>query len=178
MKIIEKAFFCFAVMLLLAFSHSAQASPPASLSISWRQESINWSQLEKLFSQNPEVDNFSLTFPNGLEWDMDASVIQAMHAAFMHHAQVIGLEQSEVPELSFSSEALKYKTAKGITTIPIDKFTDNLQVGEMDMLNELDGMKYNLWQYLPQWLQKFLVIIWDGMVNFCNYIAEEFKKIF
>lgn len=178
MKIFRNCLCFISIACALFFSSSAHATPKNALPINWQQDSINWDQLQTIFRQNQDVNNFNITFPNGLAWDVDASIMRAMRQAYMHHAQVIGYKIDEIPEMNFSSIEAKYKTNKIMSTIPIEKFADNLQMGEMDMLNELDNEKNGVWQSLPEWLQKFLSLIWDGMVNFWGYITEQATRIF
>ncbi len=169
---IRNAFFLLLLVFALSLPFNAHALQNKSLPVNWRQDSIDWSQLQSLFSQNPGFNQFSIKFPNGVMWNVNPLQLQGIYNAYVQHAQVINL-RGGAPELTFSSLKSGHGKKNGVTTIPINNVMNNMEAAKQDMLNQLDYQKYRLASYLPDWLKKIIVITCNGFERLWDFLMEK-----
>lgn len=159
----------FGLLLVVAPElHAAQNRP---LPINWQQPDISLQQVQALFNQNPGFNQFNIRFPNGYMWNAQLNQINSLASSYTQHAQSIGY-RGNVPDLSFSSLSNPLRM-DGRMSVPLQRLNQNIDAVTQNIMDELNYQKYELANYLPNWLKNLIVMACDGFMILYDFAVEQ-----
>jgi hypothetical protein len=171
------AFISLTVTVLLGVTAPAMAASRAALPLNWQQNNISWNQLQTIFNQNPNINQFTIHFPNGTNWNINATEMEGIYNNYLQKALPMA-GNGPLPTLMFSALNSKTTNAHGVTTIPVRNALDNMQLATRNMLDEINYEKYHLAEYLPDWLKKMITLIFSGFSQMWDFAVTQIKKWF
>lgn len=172
---VKYAFMSLTVSIVLGVTAPAMAA--TTMRLNWNQNSISWNQLQNVFNQNPGINQFMLHFPNGANWNINATEMEEIYNGYRLKAEN-AIHTGTLPTLMFSSMATHPISGHGITTIPINNAVTDMQLATRNMLDELTYEKYHLAEYLPDWLKKVISLICIGFGEMYDVVITYLKKWF
>jgi hypothetical protein len=145
-----------------------------SMNIQWPANTINLSQLENIFTQNPGISQFNIQFPNQSNWGITPNAIQSIYNTFEQEAQSVGVT-GKLPDLSFSSLA-ETTMKSGLPQLMINPNGD-IKSQMDDILRQLRYQSLDLGNYLPDWLKRIVLAVYDAVYSVFDFLGAQLAAL-
>jgi len=145
--------------------------------VQWPQNTISLNQLQSVFGQNANIQQFLIQFPNGLQWNVSPANIQTLYNAYTQKATALGYGNGKLPDLSFSSlNTSQFNTDSA--TIPVRSAIDSMQQEAEAALNALKDKQNSFYNSMPEWLRTVLEAIGHGFAVLYGFARDEIQSLF